>query len=120
MAKNVIVTPLQTLEGIPVKKYIGFVFGSAVRELTTSDLVGMSVFSSQKRMRVLERVLKGIRHEALRNLSMNAAKMGANAVLGVHVHVWSPKKHIYEAYAYGTAVEVGTSNSRSRRGRGKQ
>ncbi len=47
-----------------------------------------------------------LRHRALMKMSSNALRIGANAVVGVRVEIWRAGYGIYEAYAYGTAVEV--------------
>ena len=119
-AKNVIVTPLERLEGFKIHKYVGFVLGSAVYELDIAEAIRISMYSKKKRVETLSKVLKKLRHRAIEALKENAHKMGANAVFGVRVQIWSPTKHVFEAYAYGTAVEVGVSALGSQGKRGKQ
>ena len=119
-AKNVIVTPLERLDGLEVKRYVGFVLGSAVYELDVAEAIRMSVHSKKRREETISNVLKKLRHMAIEALKENAYKMGANAVVGVRIHTWSPAKHVFEAYSYGTAVEVEISSSCSQRKAGRR
>ncbi len=108
-AKNVIVTPLERLEGVEIVKYIGFVSGSAIRELELGEAIQLAVRGREKREKTIHRVIRSVRHAAIEALRENAARADANAVLGVRIHVWSPLKNVFEAYAYGTAAEVRAS-----------
>lgn len=115
IAKNVIVTPLERLEGLEIRRYIGFVLGSAVYELDIAEAIRMSVRSKKKREETISNALRKLRRRAIEALKENAHKMGANAVVGVRIHTWSPARHVFEAYSYGTAVEVEISSSGSRK-----
>ena len=94
---------------------MGFVTGSAVAFRDFGTIVRMSLLSEKKRRESAEIFLKRLRHNALQRLVENAKGMGANAVLGVRIHVWRVDGNTYEAYAYGTAAEVRASKSSSKK-----
>ncbi len=83
--------------------------GSAIRELELGEAIQLAVRGREKREKTIHGVIRSVRHAAIEALRENAARAGANAVLGVRIHVWSPLKNVFEAYAYGTAAEVRAS-----------
>jgi len=107
--KNVLITPLPTLPGYKVVDAKGFVMGSSL-EFVPADRVLYAFFASivnpRARHELYSSIFRSLRHDALLRLSENARKIGANAVLGVRLRVWRAGYGMYEAYAYGTAVEV--------------
>ncbi len=102
---DVIVTTLPSLEGKPVKRYIGLVFGSAARKVPFWRQFKEVTKKGGEESPVGD-FLRMLRHEALRRLAENAKKMGANAVLGVRVVVHKVSGNVFEVYAYGTAAEI--------------
>ena len=107
--KNVLITSLDSLPGYRVVESKGFVMGSAL-DFIPADRVIYAFFASildpKARHRLYSNFFKRLRHEALLRLSENAKRLGANAVMGATVRIWRSGYGMYEAYAYGTAVEV--------------
>ena len=107
--KNVLITSLSSLPGYDVLESKGFVMGSALDFVPADRVVYAffaSIFDPKARNRLYSSFFKRLRHRALLTLSENATKLGANAVFGASVSIWHCGYGMYEAYAYGTAVEV--------------
>lgn len=107
--KNVLITSLPNLPDYDVVESKGFVMGSAL-DFVPADRVIYAFFASildpQARQRLYSRFFQRLRHRAIERLRENARRIGANAVIGVHIKIWRSGYGMYEAYAYGTAVEV--------------
>ena len=107
--KNVLITSLHSLPGYEVVESKGFVMGSYL-DFIPADRVVYAFFASiinpRARHDLYSNFFKRLRHRAMLRLSENARKVGANAVLGVTLRIWRSGYGMYEAYAYGTAVEV--------------
>jgi len=79
-----IITTTPSIEGQPAREYLGIVMGEAIvgahifRDIMASvrDLVG-------GRSKTYEEALRGARQEALREMAVQAAGLGADAVLAV-------------------------------------
>lgn len=106
-----IVTTTDKVDGRVVTSYLGVVAGEAVmgtnifRDFFASvrDVVGGRVGSYEK-------VLKDAKREALEDLSEEARKLGADAVLGVDLDyevVGGDNKTMLIVSANGTAVKLG-------------
>jgi uncharacterized protein YbjQ (UPF0145 family) len=108
-ATGMIVTTTPTIEGRPVRDYLGVVTGEAIiganmfRDLFASirDIVGGRAGS-------YERVLKDAREQAIAELQAEAARLGANAVVGVDLdyEVIGDTGSMLMVSASGTAVRV--------------
>ena len=106
---ELIVSTTPTLEGRPAKHYLGIVAGEVIvganlfRDLFASvrDLVG-------GRSGAYEDVLQRAREEALTEMRMRAAALGANAVVGVDLdyEVVGANGSMLMVSASGTAVIV--------------
>lgn len=106
---RVIVTTTPTIEGQPVREYLGIVTGEAIiganlfRDLFANirDIVGGRAGS-------YERVLKEARQNAIAELEAEAARLGANAVVGVDLdyEVIGDTGSMLMVSASGTAVRV--------------
>lgn len=104
-----IVTTTPTIEGRPVRDYLGVVTGEAIiganmfRDLFASirDIVGGRAGS-------YERVLKDAREQAIAELQAEAARLGANAVVGVDLdyEVIGDTGSMLMVSASGTAVRI--------------
>jgi uncharacterized protein YbjQ (UPF0145 family) len=104
-----IVTTTPTIEGRPVRDYLGVVTGEAIiganmfRDLFASirDIVGGRAGS-------YERVLKDARQQAIAELQEEAARLGANAVVGVDLdyEVIGDTGSMLMVSASGTAVRI--------------
>jgi len=106
---GMIVTTTPTVEGRPVRDYLGVVTGEAIiganmfRDLFASirDIVGGRAGS-------YERVLKDARQQAIAELQEEAARLGANAVVGVDLdyEVIGDTGSMLMVSASGTAVRL--------------
>lgn len=104
-----IMTTTPTIEGKQITQYKGLVFGEVVsganivRDFFASitDIIG-------GRSGVYESKLNASRQEALQELSEEARKIGANAVVGVSIDYQSMggNKGMFIVVATGTAVVV--------------
>ncbi|WP_448581548.1 heavy metal-binding domain-containing protein [Thermaurantiacus sp.] len=102
-----IVTSTPTIEGRPIREYLGLVAGEAVvganlfRDLfaTVRDIVG-------GRAGAYEEVLRNARETALQEIAAEAEKLGANAVVSVSLDYESvgARGSILMVTATGTAV----------------
>lgn len=106
---RIIVTTTPTVEGRPVRDYLGIVTGEAIvganlfRDMFANirDIVGGRAGS-------YERVLKEARENAIAELEAEAARLGANAVVGVDLdyEVIGDTGSMLMVSASGTAVRV--------------
>jgi len=104
-----IVTTTPTVEGRPVRDYLGVVTGEAIiganmfRDLFASirDIVGGRAGS-------YERVLRDARQQAIEELQEEARRLGANAVVGVDLdyEVIGDTGSMLMVSASGTAVRL--------------
>ena len=104
-----IVTTTPTVEGRPVREYLGIVTGEAIiganlfRDFFAGirDIVGGRAGS-------YERVLKEAREDAIAELKAEAEKLGANAVVGVDLdyEVIGDTGSMLMVSASGTAVRL--------------
>ena len=104
-----IVTTTNTIEGRPVREYLGIVTGEAIiganifRDILAGirDVVG-------GRTRAYEDAFRGAREEALREMSHSAASRGADAILAVDLdyEVLGSRNGMLMVSASGTAVKL--------------
>jgi len=104
-----IVTTTPTIEGQPVREYLGIVTGEVIvganlfRDLfaAVTDIVG-------GRSGKLEQVLQRAREEALLEMQGEAARLGGNAVVGVDIdyEVLGSNGSMLMVSCSGTAVVV--------------
>lgn len=104
-----LVTTTPTLEGRPVREYLGIVTAEAiiganiVKDLFAGirDIVG-------GRSGTYERVIEEARRNALQELEMRAGQMGANAVVGVDLdfETVGSAGSMLMVMATGTAVRI--------------
>ncbi|MEZ5752433.1 MAG: heavy metal-binding domain-containing protein [Paracoccaceae bacterium] len=103
-----IVTTTPTIEGRPIRTYHGIVVGEAimganfVRDIMASitDVIG-------GRSGAYESKLQDARETALRELEERAARLGANAVVGVDLDYEVVGQSMLMVSASGTAVTIG-------------
>jgi uncharacterized protein YbjQ (UPF0145 family) len=108
-ARGVIVSTTPTLEGQPIREYLGIVTGEVIvganlfRDLFAGirDIVGGRAGS-------YEQVLSRARKEAIEELQAEAAALGANAVVGVDLdyEVIGKQGSMLMVSASGTAVKI--------------
>lgn len=108
-ARGIIVSTTPTLEGRPIKDYLGIVTGEVIvganlfRDLFANirDIVG-------GRSGSYERVLAEAREKAIQELQAECGSRGGNAVVGVDLdyEVIGPKGSMLMVSASGTAVKI--------------
>lgn len=106
---EIIVTTTPTVEGRPARNYLGIVTGEVIvganifRDLFAGirDIVG-------GRSASYENVLQSAREQAISEMRMRAAEMGANAVVGVDLdyEVLGSNGSMLMVSATGTAVSL--------------
>ena len=104
-----ILSTTNTIEGSPVKDYLGIVTGETIiganifKDLFASirDIVG-------GRSGSYERVLREAKDTALREMTENAAKLGASAIVGIDLDYETVGKNggMIMVTASGTAVKL--------------
>ncbi|MBO5330405.1 putative heavy metal-binding protein [Anaerotignum sp.] len=104
-----IVTTTQNVEGRKIVEYKGIVFGEVISGVdVVKDMVaGLSNFFGG-RSNTYETELVNARESALREMEERAAKLGANAVVGVDIdyEVLGANNGMLMVTASGTAVRV--------------
>lgn len=102
-----IITNTDTIPGKEIVTYHGMVTGSTVRARNIFVDIGQwfkSLFGGE--LKGYSKLLTQVREEALNRMKLQAADMGANAVLNVRFSTSTVSLGSAEIYAYGTAVEV--------------
>ncbi|MBW7453807.1 heavy metal-binding domain-containing protein [Paenibacillus sepulcri] len=102
-----IFTTTPTIEGKPIQDYLGVVTGEAImganimRDLFASitDIVG-------GRSGAYETKLKEARDVAFSEMSANASRMGANAIVGIDIDYEVVREGMLMVAVSGTAVRV--------------
>ncbi len=104
-----IITTTQSIEGKKIVEYKGIVFGEVISGVdVVKDMVaGLSNFFGG-RSNTYETELVNARESALREMEERAAKLGANAVVGVDIdyEVLGANNGMLMVTASGTAVRV--------------
>lgn len=105
-----IITTTNTVEGRPVKEYLGIVMGETI---IGANIV-KDIFAAVRdvvggRANAYEDALRGARQDALREMANRAAGMGADAVLGVDIdyEVLGRNGSMLMVTSAGTAVKLG-------------
>ena len=100
-----ILTTTPTIEGRPVKDYLGIVTGEAVVRGSMSDFNAAIANLGNTRDPVHERYLVEAKETALKKLESRARELGANAVVGVDLDYGELAKEVMMT-ASGTAVVI--------------
>ena len=99
---------VSTTEGIPgyrVKAYKGLVWASSARSKNIfTDVAAVVRSMGGGEIRAYKRMTNEARDAALRELLENAAKYGANAVVGLRFGSTQLLPSTVDVFAYGTAV----------------
>lgn len=101
---------MTTVEGVPDRKIIahfGIVTGSTVR----SKHFGRDLFAGLKNiiggeLKGYTELMEETRDEATERMIAQAAKLGANAIIGIRYATSDVAPGAAEVFAYGTAVKV--------------
>ena len=97
-----ILTTTNSIEGHQIKDYSGIVTGVSVNSRKASFS-----FNMEKYYQALEDSISEVKEEAFQNLKENAAKLKANAVVGINVDVETfPATALILVSITGTAVIV--------------
>lgn len=101
-----VLTTTNSIEGKTISNYLGIVTGT--KYTATISHKGMSfkdMFNSSKTYEAYERSLEEAKEDAFQKLKSNAAKMKANAVVGISVDIETvPSSMISVVSIVGTAV----------------
>lgn len=112
LAKNMLLSSCQTLDGYHIAKYFGLVFGEVafksgfLKSLSASmdNLCDVLSFGD-KELSGTAKILESSREYAINKLKMAAAALGANAVIGIDSES-SVGADIMHITIYGTAVKI--------------
>ena len=102
-----IITNIETVPGKTIVEHYGLVAGNTVR----AKHIGRDTMASLKNivggeLKGYTELLRESRQEAMRRMTEQAEKMGANAVVNVRFATSSITMGAAELYVYGTAVKV--------------
>lgn len=100
-----IVTTTSSVEGRPVKEYLGVVSGEAVMTHSLSDIGAAMRNLGNRRSHISERILFEASQLALEKLAKRAQELGADAVVGISID-YEDTENGAMAIAYGTAVKL--------------
>ena len=102
-----IVTTTPSVEGKPVREYLGVVAGEAILGANIFKAFGAGIRDvSGARSAGYEKDLKKARETALEEMQEAAAALGANAVLSVDIDYETLKGSMLMVTASGTAVKL--------------
>lgn len=96
-----ILTTTNSIEGHKIMDYLGIVTGVALNKET----VAMG-FSASKYYSKLQNSIENVKEEAFQTLQNNAAKLKANAVVGIKVEIELTTSNYAMVSVTGTAVKV--------------
>lgn len=107
MTDDIILTNMESVPGKTVVRHIGLAQGNVVR----AKHVGRDIAAGLKNLvggelRGYTELLEEARRDALRRMTEDARRQGANAVVNVRLSTSSVTSGASELYAYGTAVIV--------------
>ena len=106
-----LVTTTSSLDGLPVRTYLGIVSGEAINGANViKDFFASITDAIGGRSGTMEKVFRNTREAALEEMAKQAIAMGANAVIGVDIdyEVMGAKNGMVMVTATGTAVIVQT------------
>ncbi len=104
-----IITTTSTIEGQPIKEYLGIVSSEVILGANViKDMVSTVRDFIGGRVSTLEEALSEAREEALNNIAGEAEKLGANAIVGVSIDYETLGQHgtMLMVCANGTAAIV--------------
>ena len=98
-----VLTTTNSIEGFRIVEYKGIVTGIAMNEKRLS-----AGFSTSKYYKAVKESISVVKEEAFKELSENAKKMNANAVVGIKVEIEMTAHNYAMVSVTGTAVNVAT------------
>jgi uncharacterized protein YbjQ (UPF0145 family) len=107
MARNVVVTTGNSLEGHEIAEYLGVVRGIVVRAQTISQGIRGALSSILGgNIRAYEEVCEQARSEAFARMVAHAEDKGADAIVAMRYDATEFSQGVTEVLAYGTAVKL--------------
>lgn len=102
-----IITTTHSVEGRTVREYLGVVTGEAILGANVFRDIGASIRDViGGRSSGYEKELRKARETALKEMTDEAEKLGANAVIGVDIDYETPRGQMLLVSVSGTAVRV--------------
>ena len=107
MARKLIVTTGNHIEGWQITEYLGVVRGIVVRSRSIFGTIGAGLQTLVGgNITLLTNLCEKTRAEAFDLMLQHAAELGANAVVGARYDATEVMQGVTEVLAYGTAVYV--------------
>lgn len=102
-----ILTNIESVPGMNITAQYGLVNGSTVRAKNAIKDIGAGLKNMVGgELKSYTELLTEARQEAIHRMTMQAQRLGANAVINVRLATSSVTVGAAEVYAYGTAVKV--------------
>lgn len=97
-----VLTTTQNIENFKIVDYLGIVTGVAMKMRETKAFSGIGT-----QVKLMEKALGELKEEAFQELKDNAKRLGANAVVGIHIDFEPVGQGFYFGVSVtGTAVKV--------------
>ena len=110
MARQIIVTTSDSVNGYRIRKYLGVVRGIAVRGATPGQgfaALGQVLGGNlQASWQMYEQVCERARDDAFDRMVRHAEELNADAVIAMRYHGTELTQGLAEVLAYGTAVQL--------------
>ena len=107
MTFKMMIATTESIPGHAVSEYKGLVWASSARSRNAiMDMGAVMRTLAGGEIKIYNRMLNDARAHAIKTLSENAFKMGANAIVGVRFGSTQIISSTVEVTAYGTAVVV--------------
>ena len=111
MVRHEFVTTAWDLPGYRVTRNFGIVRGIVVRSRSILGTIGAGLQTMVGgNISIFTNLCEQTRSDAFELMLQHAAKLGANAVIGVQYDATEIMQGVTEVLAYGTAVEVESAN----------
>ena len=111
MVRHEFVTTAWDLPGYRVTRNFGIVRGIVVRSRSLFGTIGAGLQTMVGgNISIFTNLCEQTRSDAFELMLQHAAKLGANAVIGVQYDATEIMQGVTEVLAYGTAVEVESAN----------
>ena len=107
MAKKIIVTTANSLDGYAVAEHLGVVRGIVVRTQTISQGIRGALSSILGgNIKAFEEVCEHARNDAFSRMKEHAEDLGADAIIAFRYDATEFAQGVTEVLAYGTAVRL--------------
>jgi uncharacterized protein YbjQ (UPF0145 family) len=95
-----ILTTTNSIEGHPIEDYLGIITGVSTNIKTSFS------FKTEKNKSLYKDFINEAKEEAFQDLKSNAAKLNANAVVGINLDIEMTSNSYFFVSITGTAVKV--------------